>query len=396
MHCVILASGIGIINRGIGQYETYVLPPLLQKLEDANIRVSLILSRDGSIDYPTNNIRVHRLPVVQADSLKRFLSEQALVPFLTCGSDLFISLESVFPFTPILAKRRMAVIHDVHVVRNRLQPILYPEDYSRQYSLWASVATRRAARKSDSIVTVSEFTRDEVSEVFNIPLKRIIAIPNGVDLFRFSPSGNPIDSKRVRDGYRLPPRFYLFVGPYSRKKNLRLIVLAYAQLKRAERPTIPVVVVGDTRRNQLYQDTMALIRGAGLESCFYFLGSVPFCDLPVLYREAEAFLYPSLYEGFGLPVIESMASGTPVIASNQSSIPEVAGSAAILIDPLEPTSLIEALVSLDNPALRALLKEKGFAQSKKFSWEISAKSLAQTMIKEIYSADTSNLIRKKK
>jgi len=377
---VILSSGLGPNTRGIGQYERYLLPPLLRKLNVPGCRIFVVLSKEGRVSTENERVRFIRLPIHRGRTFQRIFLEQFYLPYLSGGADVFLSLESVFPLTPLLAKTKIVVVHDIHVIRHTLQPEKYPEDYSTQYKIWANRATRKALRKASAVVTDAEFTKREICDVLRIPQDKVSVIPCGLDRERFYPLPDSCLLAEIRRRYQLPESFYLFIGPYSRKKNLRLIIEAYASLSRDLEYVRPVAVVGDTRKSELYQDTLELIRRTGREDLFLFLGLVPDDDIPALYRAARAFLYPSLYEGFGLPVLEAMACGTPVIASNQSSIPEVAGEAALLIDPYDPETLKKALEKINVREVRESLIEKGYRQTKSFSWEKTAGAMADLIL----------------
>jgi glycosyltransferase involved in cell wall biosynthesis len=310
----------------------------------------------------------------------RWLAEQVYVPYFCFGTDVFLSLESVVPLVPVGAKKKMVVIHDIHVIRHLTHPERYPEDYSWQYKTWAAITTSNAVRSSEVIVAISKFTARELQDVFEIPSHLIITIPNGIDHSRFHPTRESGAVEGVKMRYGLPPSFYLFVGPYSRKKNLRLVIEAYASRELDENIFLPVVVVGNTRRNKLYKDTLMLLERTNGTELFRFLGFVPDEDLPFFYKAARAFIYPSLYEGFGLPALEAMACGTPVIASNETSIPEVVADSAILFDPAHPKSLIDALREVNNEHTRKNLIEKGFRRAKSFSWERTAKLMVEAVL----------------
>ena len=150
---------------------------------------------------------------------------------------------------------------------------------------------------------------------------------------------------------------------------------------------LPVVVAGDPRRNDLYDQTMAGLKASGKERLFHFIGFVPDDDLPPLIAAAQAMIYPSLYEGFGLPVLEAMASGTPVLAASSSSIPEVAGDAAILFDPFETDSLAAALKKLMEPGCVDQLRKKGLDRCRLFTWKKSAEKLAAVITDEMENKD---------
>lgn len=372
----ILATAIGQRNRGIGQYEKAVLPHLVEELLRLGSAVTLIVSKDAP-DMPFRaGVRVRRLPVQRDSTWLRLLAEQVVVPWVSRGADAFVSLESVFPFLPVAARSRIVVVHDVHVLRHRRDPSGYPEDYGRPYKLWANLATQRAVSAATKIVTVSQFTKDEIRDMFGTPAEKIIPIHNGLDQTRFRFSRGGTDP---RSTFSLPSAYYLYIGPFSRKKNLRVIIEALALAKPGDAWHLPVVVAGDTRRSALYGSTLDLVRQRGLEKYFHFLGSVPDQEIPPLYANARAFIYPSYYEGFGLPPLEAMACGTPVIASNRSSLPEILGDAALYIDPDDPLTLIECLKKVQGSAIRRKMIALGLKRAGLFRWERTARRLAEAI-----------------
>lgn len=376
---VILATAMGMNDRGIGQYEKHLLRKLLPLLTKQNCQVILITSNDAEIPFSNNFITHKKLPAKRDNSIQRFLSEQFFVLYFCLKADVFISLETVFPFFPLNAKRKMTVVHDIHVFRHIEQPEKYPEDYTWKYKVWARKATEKAINSSHRIITVSNFTRNEVQQVFSVPPDRIVFIPNAVDHKYFYPIKK---MEKIKRKYNLPESFYLFVGPYSRKKNLRIIVETYSFGQFQNRIFLPVLIVGDMRRSKLYTETMSLINQMSekRKKLFRFIGFVPDEDLPLLYSASKAFIYPSLYEGFGLPVLEAMACGTPVIASERSSIPEVTEDSALLIDPDKAESLIEALEKINQVSIREILIKKGLKRAKEFSWIETAEKMVQTIL----------------
>ncbi len=379
---VILASGIGSVNRGIGQYQACLLPHLLPLLTSRGWKVTVLLSRDADLPGPMNGVRYARLPSVHANSMLRLLAEQLYVPCLSWRADVFLALDAAFPFTPVLAKRKLAVVHDIHVLQHIASPDEYPEDYTWRYKFWATRATRRGVRAADRLIADSRYTSQEVQSLLRVPADRITTIHLGVDHSRFHPRIDRAALDRVRKRYALPQSFYLFVGPFSRKKNLRLIVEAYVTHASGDPRRdvfLPVVVVGDPRRNKLYTDTLVRIERTGRADLFRFLGFVPDDDMPALYRAARALLYPSLYEGFGFPVLEALACGSPVAASNRTSIPEVVGEAALLFDPTRPEALVDALCQLNEESVRKDLVAKGLNRAQRFSWPRTAELTAEVV-----------------
>ncbi|OGO50734.1 MAG: hypothetical protein A2148_01680 [Chloroflexi bacterium RBG_16_68_14] len=203
-----------------------------------------------------------------------------------------------------------------------------------------------------------------------VPEEQVVAIPEAA-----GPQFVPVEDEealgRVRRKYRLPGRYLLSVGSLEPGKNRAGLVRAYAQL-RSEGVDCPLVVAGQPAWR--FEDELALVRQLGLDEQVRFLGYVPDDDLPALYSGAELLAFPSLYEGFGLPVLEAMACGTPVVTANVSATAEVAADAAMLVDPRDVAALAQAMgLLLSDETLRAELRARGLERAKQFSWQRTAR-----------------------
>jgi len=193
----------------------------------------------------------------------------------------------------------------------------------------------------------------------------------------FTPVGSPEDARRLWERYRLPGGYLLAVGNLQPRKNLVRLVEAYARARGGgELHGVPLVLAGKAkwRESELFK----LVEQRGLSEDVRFPGYIADEDLPALYREAVALVYPSVYEGFGLPPLEAMASGTAVVGSNTASLPEVVGEAALSIDPLDTEALAQALVDVVvQPALRAALQEAGPRRAGQFTWRRCAEETVE-------------------
>jgi glycosyltransferase involved in cell wall biosynthesis len=238
----------------------------------------------------------------------------------------------------------------------------------------------KALRTADSIVTDSQFTASELENFAGVRHDRISVIPCGIDHERFHPPEDASRLEEVRGRYNLPADFYLYVGQPSKQKNLRLIVETYALGSISDEFCLPVVVTWSQRRRSLFEDTLASIEQAGLSGLFRFAGYVRDEDLPLVYAAARALLYPSRYEGFGLPPLEAMACGTPVVCSKRTSLPEVVRDATLLIDPEQPGSLSEALQQVNQESTRREMVKNGLVRAQAFSWQSTAKQVAQHIL----------------
>jgi glycosyltransferase involved in cell wall biosynthesis len=276
---------------------------------------------------------------------------------------------------PMFAKvgRYVATIHD-------MIPLLWPQWVTRKHRLVVTAAYRRLGRQADLVITPSEATKADIVRHLGINPDRISVIPWGCEE-RFQPTGDRERFATVQRRYRLPPRYLLFVGTLEPRKNLTALLHAYAMLRAAwHDEDLKLVVAG--RTGWLYDDIFTTVKSLALEEEVIFTGFVDDEDLPHLYRGAQLFVFPSLYEGFGLPVLEAMASGVPVVTSNAASMPEVAGEAAILVDPHDSQAIAEGMGQvLYEDRLRDALIQKGLARARHFTWE----SVAQKTL-ELYAA----------
>jgi alpha-1,3-rhamnosyl/mannosyltransferase len=246
-----------------------------------------------------------------------------------------------------------------------LIPQLYPETVSLKARFLFSWAARLAVRAADQMLAISQATRRDYREAFKIPENRITAVPLA-PAAHFTPQPTP-EIDRVRKKYRLGREFVLYIGINKPHKNLPALIQAWQALARQD---VDLVIGGawDAR----YPEARQLAARSAPES-IRFIGPVPEADLPALYAGALFFVFPSLYEGFGLPVIEAMACGAAVACSQWSSLPEVAGDAAHLFDPANPAAIQDALQTLlRDGSLRVALRKQAPLQAARFTWEQTA------------------------
>jgi glycosyltransferase involved in cell wall biosynthesis len=236
---------------------------------------------------------------------------------------------------------------------------------------WSRYKAMRTLQRATRVIAVSRNTANDISNFYQIPPEKIRVIYNGVGEEFFSTP--PTDSlKSVRDQYAIPPGDYiLYVGGSDPRKNLGRLFEAFSILLKKIKPLTLVLTGGLGRREKEIHQRISEL---GLERHVVLTGHLPVRDLHPLYSGARLFAYPSLYEGFGIPVLEAMACGVPVVTSNTSSLPEVAGDAAYLIDPYDVRSMASAMEKvLQNENLAASLQAKGLERVKAFSWERAAR-----------------------
>jgi glycosyltransferase involved in cell wall biosynthesis len=307
------------------------------------------------------------IPVQGPDTLRGYLQCHAVVQRLRCD---LVHVPHLFWLPRRLPCPYVLTVHDMleHMYRARSGSGL---KRSLHFHL-----TRRVVKYAARIFAVSRFTKSEVEKLFAIEPGRIEVIYNAID-HRFL-SGHATDADRLflAERYQVTYPFLLYAGRISPHKNLVRIIEAFSALK-AELtkhdlyPDLKLIIIGDELSK--HPDLRRTVVRGGVQNDVRFLGFVPIEVLRIFYDAAKVFVFPSLYEGFGLPPLEAMAHGTPVLTSNTSSIPEVVGNAAVMVNPENVFEMMRALqrVLLD-PSLREKLRQRGYEQVKKFSWDTSA------------------------
>jgi glycosyltransferase involved in cell wall biosynthesis len=243
--------------------------------------------------------------------------------------------------------------------------------YQRFGNLYRRIVAPRVALSAAAIFTVSDYQRNAIASKLHLSPSRVLVTYNGVSasFFEKADANTTLD---VRKRYKLPERYLLFFGSTEPRKNLKGILQAYAILVNKDDLNVPDLVVKGISLAFLRKNLNELSL-TSIQKRITLVEYIQANDLPVVYQMAEMLLFPSLSEGFGIPIIEAMASGTPVVTSNLTSMPEVSGDAALLVDPLSPQSIANATeLLLTNPMLRKELIEKGTQRAAQFTWESSA------------------------
>jgi glycosyltransferase involved in cell wall biosynthesis len=295
---------------------------------------------------------------------KGHLWEQTVLPCRLKGQLLWSPANT----GPITVRRQVVTVHDVAVLE-------HPEWFESRFARWYQWMTPRLVKRVQRVITVSKFSKRRLVELTGIPESRVVVIPNGVDS-RFHRRGcEEID--RVRQTLQIPsPRYMLSLGSIEPRKNLATLLeswkLAIARLPQE----FWLVVAGVVGSGHIFQ-------GSGIETVperVMFAGFVNDEDLPALYSGATALLYPSIYEGFGLPVLEAMASGCVPVVADTTALPEVVGDAGIMIDPCDTEQIASAIIRIaDDTDLRKVLRGRGVDRSREFAWERSAASTARVL-----------------
>ncbi len=333
---------------------------LLRHLPEASTEIaySVFLSDRRYSGVPGLQLQRSRLPTHRP--LVRILWEQVLQPWAVhrAGVDLLHGPAFVGPLAS--ACPLVITVHD-------LSFIFYPQGFRTLNRSYLQLLTRLSARRARRVIAVSHSTKRDLIQHYGLLPDKVDVIHNGVDASFRPLSADQVAAFRTRAG--LPDRFVLFVGTLEPRKNVARLIEAYARLPK-ERP--PLMLVGG--KGWLYDDIFARVEALDLSDEVCFVGYVPAEDLPCWYNAAELFVYPSLYEGFGLPPLEAMACGTAVITSTASSLPEVVGEAGLLVDPAEPAALATAMEQvLSDRELRETMRAAGRVRAQDFSWQKTAR-----------------------
>ena len=356
----LLAHTRSFRRAGISHYVEQTLQQLGQI--DRRNRYTVYTTRglDGAALGLPPNFRVvpSRLPTI--NPRVRIPWEQLLAPLLLRrnGADLFHGVHSVVPFAcPVPS---VVTVHDLAFIR-------FSQTFRAYNRAYLDFATRLSVRRASKVLVVSEHTKREVVGLLGVPAERVVVTPNAVRAhFR------PADPQRLaafRTKRELPERFVLYVGTLEPRKNLTTLLEAYATV--VQRHNVPLIVGGG--KGWLYDAVFQRLEELGLREQVRFVGYIEEEELPLWYAAATVFVFPSIYEGFGMPPLEAMACGTPVITSNSSSLPEVVGDAGLMAPPHDSAAFAEAIDRvLSDEDLREELRERGFAQARRFTWRATA------------------------
>jgi len=317
---------------------------------------------------PETGVRLRTVPLTD-EWLARFWHRLRLpipVEVITGPLDVFYSPDFVLPPTR-RTTRTLLTIHD-------LSFLYYADHFVPRLVHYLNQVVPRSVARADRVLADSEATRADLIAHLGMPPEKVEVLYCGVAP-RFRPQPEPGEAERIRARYGLGERPYvLSVGTLQPRKNYTRLIHAFSRLTNQLTIRLPIQLLIAGGRGWLYQEVFAEAEKYG--DHVRVLGFVDEADLPALYRNAALFAFPSLYEGFGLPVLEAMACGVPVVSSNVSSLPEVAGDAALLVDPLDTGGLTEAMARvLEDTNLRQSMVARGFSQAARFTWERAARQL---------------------
>jgi glycosyltransferase involved in cell wall biosynthesis len=351
------------VGTGLGGNESYAtnLIEALAEIDQEN-RYTLYVTRREAIEHfsnrwPNFDVRATlphtpliRIPLILSAELRRNPVDVLHVQF------------TAPPLSPCPV---VVSIHDLS-----FEPL--PQTFKWRSRKQLRITVRRSAREASQVIALSEHARKDIIETYNIPPERVTAIPLAAAA-HFRPIRNDEELQRLRQTYGIEGEYILSVGAIQPRKNLSRLVAAYSRLRRAKpEGNLPKLVLAG-KCAWLYEETLRTIKALQVSDSVLLTGYVPESDLPVLYSGALCFVYPSYFEGFGLPPLEAMKCGVPVIVGNRTSLPEVVGDAGILVDPFNADAIAGAMDNLISDSnLRAELSIRGLARANLFDWRETA------------------------
>lgn len=323
---------------------------------------------DNTVIRETPNFHIVEVRAGSYPSWEQFAlpraAEKAGCDILHCTSNT----APVFCRVPLVL-----TLHDIIYMERSIAGMLTGPStaYQKFGNIYRKLIVPRIMKKSRKIITVSHFEKNRIADFFGMKNdNRLTAVYNGVST-HFRPVTDAAALKRVKALYRLPAHYFFFLGNTDPKKNTRGVLQAFAAFRK-QHPTDYKLVMLDYDRKELAK-LLEEINSPELADHIILTGYVKNTDLPAIYCQSQAFLYPSLRESFGIPMLEAMACGVPVITSNTSSMPEVAGEAALIIDPGKPEEITDAMIRLCNDtSLASALISAGKSRAADFSWKAMA------------------------
>lgn len=357
---------------GIGIY-TYELSKRLQKYNDLEFEghiFNFLNRNDISKDIEGINIE-KRVCSLFPYGVYRRIWHYSMIKY----NSLFKSKCGIYHFFNFIVPPRIEgkVITTIHDMTYEM----YPETMDKKNLKRIKDDIEYSVNRADKIITVSESSKYDIIKYLNVPENEIEVVYNGVEYNRFARDYNEEEKVKVKQKYSLPDNYILYMGTLEPRKNIESIVEAFKLFKEQsylKEKDFKLVIAG--KKGWMFESIFELVNKLNLQENVIFTDYVDEKDKPLIYNMAQLFVFPSIYEGFGIPVLEAMASSVPVITSNVSSLPEVAGDAAILVDPKDTLSIAKNINDiLSDENLKDELINKGHIQAQIFTWEASAEKL---------------------
>jgi glycosyltransferase involved in cell wall biosynthesis len=364
---------------------------LIKNLQQLDSKFEFVVFAKNDVDRAcleeSNNLKIH---TVAGKIFADF--EQVFLPLAAKGEKIDL-LHCTGNTTPYFSPAPVVqTLHDIIF----MDPIPRNDTwYQRIGNRYRRNLVPLISERSKAIITVSQYEKDRIISRLGIDDKKIEVIYNGINQKHFRIINDPEALKRVRTTYNLPANFILFLGNPAVRKNPLGVLEAYAMYASKTPNPLPLVTPGLSHK--FIAHALRHLNTEFNPARFITPGYIKDEDLPHLYALSELFMFPSLSEGFGMPIVEAMACGTPVITSKISCMPEVAGNAAVLVDPMSPPSIAEGLLQLvSHPELRTRKIQQGLVNAKRFSWQNTAEKVLSIYERILFPAKGPKLVRKKR
>ncbi|MBN7774052.1 glycosyltransferase family 4 protein [Clostridium aminobutyricum] len=373
MKIVINATQFKQNSSGIGVLSYYLFGNLILQTE---LEVLVLLSKD-SPDFPFDNgkTKIIRLPYDKRQNIKRNVFQSFIMGEKYCKDSIFITTDAKIPLILPKSCKVLPVITDLAVFR-------MGKVYKTTRELYWKLQYLFLKKKAERYVAISEFTKEEMVSILSIPADIIDVVYCACDEGMKKEADVDILCD-AREKYHLPDRYVLFVGNFNPRKNLERSILAFNQMKAqakedniAEIEQLKFLIVGEYGWKFNKEEALGVVK---YTKDIVFTDYIDSADMPAIYSMADLFLFPTLYEGFGIPIVEAQKCGTPVITSNVSAMPEVAGEGAILVDPHNIDEMADVMRKLLYTKSGADLIGKGFENAGRFNWKYSGMKLNQSI-----------------
>ena len=333
----------------------------------------VILSKDSPAFPAKEGTELIRSPWDNGQGLRRMFFQSFQMGWRYCREAVLLTTDAKTPFLLPKSCVLAPLVTDLAVYR-------LPEAYQRSRVLWWRLQYRYICQRAGFFLAISEFTKQEMTEILGVPAERIYVIPCA-----YSEEMRRVEDAAtlaaVREKYHLPERYVLFVGNNNPRKNLARTIQAFDRMKERTKLAHQLIIAGEQGWRF---DRNEALSGVRHREDVRFIGYVPDEDMPALYSGAALFAFPTLYEGFGIPVLEAQRCGVPVVTSDRTSLPEVAGDGAIYADPYDVESISGAMERvLKDKVLAAEQVKKGYENARRFSWQASAEKLNEVIEREV-------------
>ncbi len=350
---------------GIG-WCVYNITKKIAARDDAEIQINYFSRGHSDVQkkqvyaFESANVRIKEITGIKSWVYK-MISLVCPIPYRALfGADASVSCFMNYYVPPFAAGKRLSIVYDMVAKA-------YPETMDFKTRLILGTTLRSSIKRADKILTISKAAKDEIIKYFKVAPSKIAVMPMGVS-DAFYPVTDGIE--QIKEKYGVNGDYFMYLGTLEPRKNIETLIKAYSILKREI--TAPKLVIAG-RKGWGYDGIFALVNELELEKDVIFTGYLDKAEIPALLSSARAFIFPSVYEGFGMPPLEAMACGCPVITSNVSAMPEVAGDAAIMCDPEKPEEFALAMkrVATDGK-LANDMREKGLVRAKEYTWDNAA------------------------